>query len=188
MQENQLPLIIILTILILSVGCISITSNKKNSPDVDLIPITTTSLKCEPIVKVTGHNYTDDPASVPYQDIHNKFAKNYTGSNLSSELRNLTIESMITQADELGENTTILYESIKVTYYDWETRPSRIPCYAEKAMYNNEQIWAIAFNRANGFEDGLGHFDLFFVSISTIEAQYVSGCNATAVVYQFGCD
>ena len=188
MPANQIALTIILAILVLTVGCIYSTDREESGPDVDLEPINMTSLKCEPIVKVTGYNYTGDPASVPYQDIHNKFAENYTGSNLSLELRNLTISSMLTQADELGENTNILYESIKVTYNDWETRPYRIPTYAEKAMYNNEQIWAIAFNRANGFEDGLGHFDLFFVSISTIEAQYVSGCKATAVVYQFGCD
>jgi hypothetical protein len=145
-------------------------------------------LKCEPEVRVTGYNYTSDPNSVPYQNVHRNFSGNYTGSDLSLELRNLTINSMLDQAGNLGENTTILYESIKVTYNDWNARPYRIPTYAEKAMYNNEWIWAIAFNRANGFEDGIGHFDLFFVSISTIQTQLSIGCNSTAIIYQIGCD
>jgi hypothetical protein len=152
---------------------------------------TTTSneqLKCEPEVKVTGFNYTSNPSSVPYQSVHSNFSGNYTGSDLSVELRNLTIDSMLEKADELGENTTILYESIKVIFNDWEAKPNSIPTYAEKARYNNEWIWAIAFNRANGFEDGIGHIDLFFVSISTIEAQYITGCNSTAIIFTFGCD
>jgi hypothetical protein len=147
-----------------------------------------TPLKCEPEVKVTGFNYTSDPTSVPYQNVHRNFSGNYTGSNLSQKLRNLTINSMLKQAGNLGENTTILYESIKVNYYNWDARPYMIPCYAEKAMYKNEWIWALAFNRANGFEDGLGHIDIFFVSISTIQTQLSIGCNSTAIIYQFGCD
>lgn len=145
-------------------------------------------LKCKPEVKVTGINYTSNPFSVPYQNVHANFSGNYTGTNLSVELRNLTVNSMLNQAKDLGENTTILYESIKVTYYDWDARPYRIPTYAEKAKYNNEWIWALAFNRANGFEDGIGHIDLYFVSISTIQAQYISGCNSTAIVFHEGCD
>jgi hypothetical protein len=145
-------------------------------------------LKCQPEVKVTGFNYTSNPSSVPYHNVHANFSGNYTGADLSVNLRNLTINSMLNQAKDLGENTTILYESIKVTYYDWKARPYRIPTYAEKAKYNNEWIWALAFNRANGFEDGIGHFDLYFVSISTIQAQYISGCNSTAIVYHTGCD
>jgi hypothetical protein len=145
-------------------------------------------LKCEPEVWVTGINYTSSPFSVPYKNVHTNFSENYTGTNLSVELRNLTMKSMLGQAEELGENTTILYESIKVTYYDWGARPNRIPTYAEKAIYNDEWVWAIAFNRANGHEGGIEHIDIFFVSISTIQTQYSSGCNSTAIVFQIGCD
>jgi len=147
-------------------------------------------LKCEPIVVVTDINYSSDPDAIPYYGIHNGFSENYSGSDLSIELRDRVIQHMVEKADELGENSSILYEAIKITYYsDWETRPIRIPCYAEKAVYNGESIWAIAFNRANGFgESSLGHFNLYFVSISTLEAQWFAGCNATAIVYWFGCD
>lgn len=144
-------------------------------------------LKCKPKVIVTGTNYTSNPSSVPYHDVHAQFSSNYTGANLCHELRNLTMESMKEQVEKLGENSTILYESIKVTYSCWEERPYRIPCYAEKALYKSEWIWAIAFNRANGFEDRIEHFDLYFVSISTIEAQYIHGCNSTAVIFHTGC-
>jgi len=95
---------------------------------------------------------------------------------------------MTEKADELGENSTILFEAIKVIYnYNWNERPMRIPCYAEKAVYENESVWVIAFNRANGYIGGIGHFDLYFVSIPIIEAQYISGSNSSAILYHYGC-
>jgi len=144
-------------------------------------------LECEPTVVVTGINYSLNPNSVPYDDSHNIFTENYTASDLSIELRDKIIQSMMEKADELGENSTVLYEAIKVIYYDnWDEKPYSIPCYAEKAFYNNESVWVIAFNRANG-PGSIGHFDLYFVSISTLEAQYNSGCESTTIVYHFGC-
>ena len=182
MNKIHLGITFILPILILLSGCITNVETNEQPPEV------TTTLICEPVVKVTGYNYTANSNSVPYQDIHSKFADNYTGSDLSRELRDDIIDSMQKQAEELGENSTILYEAIKVTYADWAYRPYRIPCYAEKAMYKNETIWALAFNRANSFEDGIEHFDLYFVSISTLQAQYIHGCNSTAIIYHTGCD
>jgi len=125
---------------------------------------------------------------VPYKEIHSIFNENYTGSDLSSGLRDLIIQNMTEKAKKLGENSTILYEAIKVIYNNyWNERPIRIPCYAEKAVYENESVWVLVFNRANGFEGGIGHFDLYIVSIPTLEAQYSTGCNADAIVHHFGC-
>jgi hypothetical protein len=133
-------------------------------------------LKCEPDVVVTDIDYTSDPLSVPYTDVHQVFAENYTGSDLSSELRAEIIEIMREKAIGVDQDPDRLYECITATYPDWNTRPNRIPCYAEKCVYTNESIWAIAFNRANSFDGSLAHFDLFFVSDSTYEIVYHTGC------------
>jgi hypothetical protein len=98
------------------------------------------------------------------------------------------MQNMTKKTNDLGGNSTILFEAIKVIYNDsWNERPTRIPCYAEKAFYKNESVWVIAFNRANNFEGGIDHFDIYFVSIPIIKAQYISGCNPTAIVHHFGC-
>jgi hypothetical protein len=131
----------------------------------------------EPMVVVTDTDYTLDPDAVPYTDIHDEFAEHYSGADLSIELRDEMISSMQEQAFELGENAGTLYFCIKATYSDWDGRPMRIPCYAEKCMYEDTAVWAIAFNRANSFdESSLEHFDLFFVTLSTREIVYQTGC------------
>jgi hypothetical protein len=130
-----------------------------------------------PVVVVTDTDYTSDPDAVPYTDIHDEFAEHYSGADLSIELRDEMIRSIQEQAFELGENAATLYHCIKVTYTDWDERPRKIPCYAEKCIYEDTAVWAFAFNRANSFEESsLEHFDLFFVTISTHEIVYQTGC------------
>jgi len=136
----------------------------------------TSALKCDPVVVVTDNDYTLAPLSVPYEEVHDKFARNYSGEDLSIKLRDEIIRNMREKAEEVGADAAILYQCIKATYSDWDERPKRIPCYAEKCIYENESIWAIAFNRANRFEGSLEHFDLFFVSNSTYEIVYHTGC------------
>jgi hypothetical protein len=145
-----------------------------------ILPSCTSEPDTEPVVVVTDIDYTSDPLSVPYTDVHQEFAENYSGSDLSSELRAEIIESMREKAIVVGEDPDILYECIRATYPDWDARPDRIPCYAEKCIYTNESVWAIAFNRANSFEETtLGHFDLFFVSYATYDTLYHTGCFST---------
>jgi len=147
-----------------------------------------THLKCEPTVVVTGINYSSNPNNIPYNEAHTRFKENYTGSDLSIELRNAIVQNITEKVEQLGENSPIIYEAIKVTYGDWKERPMMIPCYAEKAIYNDEPVWIIAFNRCNGFEGDIGHYDIFYVSIQTLETQWYTGCNSSSVVYWFGCD
>ncbi|UCG91732.1 MAG: hypothetical protein JSV97_11765 [candidate division WOR-3 bacterium] len=138
---------------------------------------TSSAVKCEPVVVVTGEDYTSDPLAVPYQDTHEEFAENYSGEDLSIELRDEIIERMREKAGEIGEDPEVLYQCIKATYSDWDERPMRIPSYAEKCVYQDESIWAIAFNRANSFEESsLEHFDLFFVASATYDTLYHTGC------------
>jgi hypothetical protein len=133
--------------------------------------------ECDPIVIVTNTDYTSDPTTVPYNEIHDVFAQYYSGADLSIALRDEIIERMEEKADLIGEDPTTLYQCIRATYADWNERPSRIPCYAEKCMYENQVIWAIAFNRANSFDEtSLEHFDLYFVSCTTNDTLYHTGC------------
>jgi hypothetical protein len=180
-MDKQLTIGVVLILSILLCGCVSNTG-KENNLETDI------ELNCEPLVVITGYNYTSNPESVPYEEIHSFFAQNYTGSDLSIELRDVIIQNITDKAFGLGENSTILFEVIKVIYNDtWDKRPTRIPCYAEKAFYENESVWIIAFNRANSFIEGIHHFDIYFVSIPIIKAQYITGCNSSAIVYQYGC-
>ncbi len=145
-----------------------------------ILPSCTSELECEPVVVVTGIDYTSDPLSVPYMDVHQVFAENYSGADLSTKLRAEMITVMREKAIQVGEDPNILYECIRATYPDWNVRPNRIPCYAEKCKYANETTWAIAFNRANSFEETtLGHFDLFFVSYATCDTLHHTGCFST---------
>lgn len=133
--------------------------------------------ECDPIVIVTDTDYTADPTTVPYADIHAAFADTYSGADLSIALRGQIIERMEEKADLLGEDPAVLYQCIRATYDDWSERPNRIPCYAERCRYQNQTTWAIAFNRANSFEEtSLGHFDLFLVSYTTYAVLYHTGC------------
>jgi hypothetical protein len=140
----------------------------------------TSSEDCEPVVIVTNTDYTSDPLSVPYHTTHEMFAETYAGADLSIELRTEIIERMRHKAEDIGEDQHILYQCIKSTYPDWNVRPHRIPCYAEKCWYQSQSIWAIAFNRANGFEEAtLSHFDLYLVSYATYDTLYHTGCFGT---------
>jgi hypothetical protein len=134
----------------------------------------------EPVVIVTNTDYTYDPLSVPYSATHEIFASIYSGADLSAELRDEIIASMCRKAENIGEDPQILYHCIASTYPDWNTRPDRIPCYAEKCRYQGQSIWAIAFNRANSFDEtSLSHFDLYFVSYATYDTLYHTGCFGT---------
>lgn len=135
-------------------------------------------LLCEPVVVSTGADHTSDPQDLPFWGIHTEFAENYSGHDLSISLRHDVIQNMEDKADSLGEDAEILYDCVRATYEDWTIRPHRIPCYAEKCSYENVEVWAIAFNRANSFdEENLSHVDVFFMS-----------CSSQEVLYYFGCD
>jgi hypothetical protein len=137
----------------------------------------TASEDCEPVVIVSNTDYTYDPLSVPYTSTHEIFANTYSGADLSFDLRTRIIDEMWRKAERVNEDPQVLYQCIKCTYPDWHVRPNRIPCYAEKCRYQGQTIWAIAFNRANSFEEEtLSHFDLYFVSYATYDTLYHTGC------------
>lgn len=137
----------------------------------------TSDVDCEPVVVYTNTDYSYDPTSVPYSSTHERFAENYCGADLSIELRNDIIAVMRDKAVNINEDPDVLYQCIVSTYPDWNVRPNRIPCYAEKCRYAGQTIWAIAFNRANSFEEtSLEHYDLYFVSYATYDTLYHAGC------------
>ena len=137
----------------------------------------TSTPECDPVVVVTDTDYTSEPETVPFTEIHGVFAENYSGADLSIELRDELINRMQEKADDIGEDPLVLYNCIRATYAEWDARPYRIPCYAEKCMYQDQDTWAIAFNRANGFDEtSLSHFDLYFVSYASYDTLYHTGC------------
>ena len=153
-------------------------------------PVGNITLLEDPVVLVTGYDHTEDPMAVPYNEVHNLFAQVYTGSDLSVQLRDDIVEVMMQKVEELNESSTIFDHCIEEIYDDMDERPNMIPTYAEKCIFEGEDSWAIAFNRCNGFEDGIGHFDLYFISISTIESIYVTGCygcDTTAILAEYHC-
>ncbi|HEX7320946.1 MAG TPA: hypothetical protein VF399_11415 [bacterium] len=135
------------------------------------------SLRCEPDVVVTNIDYTSDPCSVPYGDAHQKFADNYYGTDLSFDLKNALVDRMAEIADSLGEDGDVLKECVIAAYGDsWDSQPMRIPCYAEKCVYDSSEVWAIVFNRENDYNSNIVHFDLFFISLDTKAVLYTDGC------------
>jgi hypothetical protein len=133
-----------------------------------------------PVVIITDIDYTYDPESVPYTATHEIFAETYAGEDLSIGLRGEIIERMQQMAEDLGADPQVLHQCIVSTYPDWNVRPNRIPCYAEKCRYQGQTVWAIAFNRANSFDEtSLSHFDLYFVSYTTYNILYHTGCFGT---------
>ncbi|MGA1847982.1 MAG: hypothetical protein ACMUHB_01455 [Thermoplasmatota archaeon] len=147
-------------------------------------------LRIEPVVKVTGIDYSDDPMAISYMDVHDQFSEAYTGEDLSVALRDALVERMKVLVSSLGEDEEIFGYCMNEIYEDMTARPNRIPTYAEKCIFKGEDSWAIAFNRCNGWEDGIGHFDLYYLSIGSIETIYVTGCygcNSTAVLAEYHC-
>lgn len=137
----------------------------------------TSALECDPVVVITDTDYTSDPESVPFSEIHGVFAENYSGADLSIDLRDELISRMQEKATDIEEDPLVLYNCIRATYAEWDERPHRIPCYAEKCVYQDQTAWAIAFNRANDFDEtALDHFDLYFVSYSSCDTLYHTGC------------
>jgi len=161
MNMRKVILGIILAFLVIAIGC-------------------TSTDDCEPVVIITNTDYSYDPLSVPYSATHENFASIYSGADLCFDLRDDVIDQMCDKAEHINEDPQILYYCIKSTYSDWNERPNRIPCYAERCRYQGQTIWAIAFNRANSFdEESLSHFDLYFVSYASYDTLYHTGCFGT---------
>lgn len=134
----------------------------------------------EPVVIVTNTDYTSNPETVPFTEIHEVFAENYSGADLSIALRDELIARMQEKAADINEDPDVLYQCIRATYQEWNERPYRIPCYAEKCIYQNQAAWAIAFNRVNSFDETAAeHFDLYFVSYASYDTLYHTGCFST---------
>jgi len=126
--------------------------------------------KAEPEVVVSEKDYVDDPTSLPWRDAHEKISNAYSGSDLSIELRDSLIDKMKNQAEELGEDPEVLFEVIKTIYNEsWDEEPMMIPSYAERCYFDEEEVWAVVFNRANVPDGCLSHYNGYFVSIERLE-------------------
>jgi hypothetical protein len=95
-----------------------------------------TSMSQEPEVIVTNKNYHQSNFSNSFVEpaIWEEFNEIY-GGKYSDNLRNEIIESMKSQAIELGENPGLIEKCLKATGQFDDANNNRLPCYAEKANY-----------------------------------------------------
>lgn len=140
------------------------------------------SLKVRPEVRTSENNYNEtsinDFFSTP---IWKSFKENYTTANYSDNLVDVVIDDMKNQAEDFGLDAEKLEDCIYATgaydYLPGEYSLPMLPCLAEKAKFNNTDVWIIVFNRANGWEEeNLSHIDIFVIDINTLETLYHTGC------------
>jgi hypothetical protein len=95
-----------------------------------------TSMTLKPEVVVTNKNYHQSSFSNSFEEptIWDEFNEVY-GGKYSDDLRNDIIESMKSQAKDLGKDPDVLEECLMATGQFDEVNNNRLPCYAEKANY-----------------------------------------------------
>ncbi len=150
-MRGRFSVLVILLTLILLTGCLS-------------------EAEAGPEVEVSEKDYAEDPYYLPYRSAHKNISDAYSGSDLSTELRDELIHKMKTEAEALGEDPEILFEAIRTIYNEsWDEEPMMIPCYAEKCYYDGEEVWAVVFNRANTPDGDLDHFNGYYVSMELLD-------------------
>jgi len=128
-------------------------------------------------VRTSENNYNETSINDFFStSIWESFKENYTTVNYSDNLVNAIICDMRNQAEDLGLDAEKLEDCIYATgVYDYDI--PMLPCLAEKAKFNNTDVWIIVFNRANSWEENnLGHIDIFVIDINTLETLYWIGC------------
>jgi len=141
----------------------------------------TVPLKVHPIVNITERNLSGKGDDIRYQSIHKAFAQNYSEKLYTIDLRDTIIKDMMKQASDKNENSINLFKAIYIFYPRWNEVTCCLPCYAEKARFNQTSIWVVVF-----FVSPI-HFHLIYVSIPIVEKLSFNECNWTAVLYERAC-
>ena len=158
-------------------------------------------MSLEPEVIVTNKNYHQSNFSSTFAepDIWDEFNEVY-GGKYSDNLRNEIIESMGSQASELGEDPDVLEKCLKATGQFDSSNNNRLPCYAEKAYYEyytnhkgkddyeieelngtdlgptqNDPCWIIVINWGIG-DEPLGHIKTYAISTEDFSVLYYITC------------
>jgi hypothetical protein len=131
MKTISLLSALLLILLFLNCGC---NDNSTNNPD---------NLTVKPIVKKTSINYTRETISsaVPDTAFYNKICKAYT-NHYSDDIKKAMINNMENQAGSLGENVNV-FDSVLTHAGFTGTAGYLLPIYAERAQYNNKEVWIV---------------------------------------------
>jgi hypothetical protein len=80
------------------------------------------------------------------------------------------------QAKELGEDSDLLEDCIEACgEFDEPEYHASLPCLAEKAKFNNTDVWIIVY--IWGFESNdLGHIRFYVIDISNLEILQFETC------------
>jgi hypothetical protein len=175
---------LIVFLLILNTGCISDDSkddekskkdqngneNKTNNQTVQVTVL--------PVVRITNNNNSERNLSIlDYNSIRDNFTKAYNG-NYSDELREKIEDIMRNKTIELGEDPEILFNCINATGTYKKSVFSRLylPFLAEKAKFDDKDVWILAF--IWGFQkDDLIHHRFYVIDYKTYEELFYFSCD-----------
>jgi hypothetical protein len=145
-------------------GCIyeEKSKGKKEEVTLDLLPE----------VRTSDNNYNEsNPGNFWSPQIWTDFCDTYK-DKYSGNLRSAVIADMERQAEELGEDPEILKDCIAAAGEEG----IKLPCLAEKAKFNNSDVWIIV--SAWGVDKGdLGHICFHIVDTSTFSVLHVESCD-----------
>jgi hypothetical protein len=160
-----------------------------------------TSMSLKPEVIVTNNDYHQSNFSNTFEEpaIWGEFNDVY-GGKYSDDLRKDIFESMKSQASDLGEDPNVLEECLMATGQFDEVNNNRLPCYAEKAIYEYyvnhkgktdfdigdmnemtlgpteiESCWIIVINWGMGGEP-FGHIKTYVISTEDYSVLYYLTC------------
>jgi hypothetical protein len=156
--------LLILILLILS-GCLGDENKKENGGGAY-------TLEVLPEVRISDNNYNESDMGNYFWEppIWDKFCEAYA-NKYSEKLQATVILDMKRQAKELGEDPEILGECINAS----KESGVRLPCLAEKAQFDNNDVWIIVY--AWGFDkEDLGHIRFFAIDMNTYEELHFQTC------------
>ena len=131
----------------------------------------------KPEVRVTDRNYQPNETSELFNEppIWKKFEDEYNGK-FSVRLQDGIVASMLEQAKELGEDPGLLEDCLEVCdEFDEPQYHPALPCLAEKARFNNTDVWIIVFIWGMDVDD-LGHIRFYVIDISSLEILEYQTC------------
>ena len=159
--------IIISSILVFLLLVILACNEKSTEPD--------DNLTAKPIIKKSSLNYDDEifRKSCPDTSSLNNINKAYS-NNFSEEIRNELIAYIKSEITKLGEDVNIFDEILTYTGCK-NTDEYLIPFYAERAKYENKEVWIFQLTYGLGKPE-FGHNKCFAFSLETLDTLAFISC------------
>jgi hypothetical protein len=137
--------------------------NKSTDPNDDVTVKPYANITVKPIVEKTSTDYTQElfRLSFPKMELLKEVGEAYK-NNYSEAIKNELINYMKKQVDSLGESGEIFSDCMEVTGCK-DIYSISLPCYAEKAKYEGNDVWIIQLVWGMMPLD-LGHYKCFAIS------------------------